>query len=264
MLSQRAVPRRGDAARRAPLRVAVLTSRRAPGLAHLLEHARRGELYDIVMVMTSDPDCAELARLREAGVPHTVRDLRAFYRARRARPTDLAVRREYDRATVRLLRRFRPELVVLSGYLHIVTAPLLAAYPNRVVNVHDSDLALLGPDGRPKYRGLHSTRDAVFAGEPETRCTAHLVTPEVDEGPPLVRSWAFPTHPLVDDARRWRARDILNAYAYAQREWMMRAAWGPLLARVIELFAREESRVLEPEELPPERDREVEVWTTSV
>jgi hypothetical protein len=59
----------------------------------------------------------------------------------------------------------------------------------------------------------------------------------VDGGPALFRSWPFPTHPLVTDARRWGAHDILKAYAYAQREWMMRAAWGPLLAHALERFA---------------------------
>ena len=87
--------------------------------------------------------------------------------------------------------------------------------------------------------GVESFRDpclAVFAGEPETRSTVHLVTPEVDVGPALVRSWPFPVHPMVDDARRWGAIDILKAYAYAQREWMMRAAWGPMLRKAIALL----------------------------
>jgi folate-dependent phosphoribosylglycinamide formyltransferase PurN len=83
----------------------------------------------------------------------------------------------------------------------------------------------------------------VFAGEPETRSTVHLVTPEVDVGPLLVRSWAFPTHPLVAAARAWGAADILKAYAYAQREWMMRAAWGRLLTRTLMLFAAGTVRV---------------------
>jgi hypothetical protein len=70
------------------------------------------------------------------------------------------------------------------------------------------------------------------------------VTAEVDQGPPLVRSWGFPSHPLVQDARGWGADRILKAYAYAQREWMMQAAWGPLLARAIGLFARDQVRLL--------------------
>jgi len=255
------------------LRVVILCSRRAPGLPHLLDAATRARRWRIVAGVTSDSESDAPRLLEAAGVPALIHDIGAFYRTRGARLSDLAVRRVYDRAALELLRPFRPDLIVLSGYLHIVTTPLLEAYPSRVINIHDADLAVIGDDGRPKYRGLRSTRDAIFSGEPETRCTVHLAIPEVDVGPPLVRSWAFPTHPLVDDARRWGATDILKAYAYAQREWMMRAAWGPLLTRAIERFARDEVRLLDgravvagalgPEELAPQLARELEVWTTS-
>lgn len=229
-----------------PLRVALLCSRRAPGLAHLLERDQnRGRLYELVACVTSDPECPELARLDAARVPTVVHDIREFYAARGARLGDLRHRPDYDRVTADLLGRYRPDLVVACGYLHIVTEPMLAAYPGRLANIHDSDLAATGADGRPRYRGLRSTRDAVFAGERETRSTVHLMTNEVDVGPLLVRSWPFPTHALVEQARRWGATDILKAYAYAQREWMMGASWGPLLARTIELFARGEVRLLD-------------------
>jgi folate-dependent phosphoribosylglycinamide formyltransferase PurN len=180
--------------------------------------------------MTSAADCVERDRVVQAGVPFEVHDIRPF--------PDFACRPDYDRETVRLLARFNPDLVILCGYLHIVTSPLLEAYPDRVINIHDSDLALVNEQGRPRYPGLHATRDAIFAGERETRTSIHMVTPEVDGGPLLLRSRAFATHPLVHAARRWGATDILKAYAYAQREWMMREAWGPLLTRAIDLAAQ--------------------------
>lgn len=222
------------------LRVAVVCSRRAPGLAHLLDAPERGWSYELVAVVTSDPECVERGRLVAADVPCLIHDIRAFYAARGARLADLGPRPDYDRATVELLAPHRPDLVILCGYLHIVTGPMLAAYPERVINIHDSDLMLTDAAGRPKYRGLHAVRDAIFAGESETRSTVHLATPELDAGPLLVRSQPFPTHPMVDDGRDWGAADILKAYAYAQREWMMRASWGPLLATAIGLYARDE------------------------
>ena len=212
------------------LRVALLSTSRAPGLAYLLERdPRRGRRYDIVGFIATDPANRDLARATSAGIPASTRDIRGFYAGLGTRRTDLTARRDYDRRTAALLDGIRPDLVVTCGYLHILTAPLLEAYPNRIINIHDSDL--------PSYPGLHAVRDAVFAGERATRSTVHLVTAKVDGGPPLVRSWAFPTHSLVTDARRWGATDILKAYAYAQREWMMRAAWGPLLAHAIAEFA---------------------------
>ncbi len=228
------------------LRVAVLCSARAPGLVDLVcDDPNRGRLYDLVLCMATDPECGELALLDAARIPSMIHDLRRFYASRRTKRSDLGVRRDYDRRTAELLTVARVDLVVLCGYLHIVTEPLLATFPRRIINVHDADLTVLDADGRPKYRGLHATRDAVFAGEPETRSTMHIVTAEVDVGPLLVRSDAFPTHPMVNEARRWGATDILKAYAYAQREWMMRASWGTLLARAIELYARGQVRLEE-------------------
>ena len=192
----------------------------------------------------SGPSCSSLSLLAAADVPTHVHDLRAFCARQRVRLGDRTARREYDDRTVSLLAPHRPDLVVLCGWLWVLTEPVLAAYPDRLINVHDSDLALLGADGRPRYRGLRSTRHAVTNGESETRSTVHVVTEEVDVGPLLVRSWGFPVHPLVEAARQWRADDILSAYAYAQREWMMRASWGRLLERAIDRYARGEVRVL--------------------
>jgi folate-dependent phosphoribosylglycinamide formyltransferase PurN len=228
-----------------PLRIAVLTTTRAPGLDHLLERdPNRGRLYEIAAVVATDPASEALARAGAGRVPVVLHDLRAFCASRGGPIRDPALRREFDTETVRLLDAHRPDLVVLCAYLHVLTGPMLERFPDRIINIHDADLSIAGEDGLPRYRGLRSTRDAVMAGEPETRCTVHLVTRDVDVGPVLLRSEPFAVHPLVADARRWGATDILKAYAFAQREWMMRAAWGPLLSRTIEWFARDQVRTL--------------------
>jgi folate-dependent phosphoribosylglycinamide formyltransferase PurN len=220
------------------LRVALLTSRRAPGLDRLLARSHRpGAGWHFVAAVVSDPASEALPLLAEAHVPAYVHDLRAFCAERGTRLGDRASRREYDQHAASLLA------------------------PHRVINIHDSDLMIPGPCGRPFYRGLRSTRDAVANGEPETRSTVHVVTEDVDVGPLLVRSWGFPVHPLVEEARDWKAEDIISAYAYAQREWMMRSSWGRLLERAIEHYARGEVHILDgkavvagtlgPEELAP-------------
>ncbi len=226
-----------------PLRVALLTTRRAPGLDHLIGRALgRGARWRLVSVVASDPACEELERLAQGGIPSRVHDLSAFCRARGARSGDLEARSAYDRVTVDLLREVEADVVALCGYLHVVTAPLLEAFPGRLLNLHDSDLLQRAMDGRTRYPGLHAVRDALAAGEAETRSTLHLVTAEVDEGPALFRSWAFPVPPLVREALAWGATDIFKAYAYAHRGWMMRASWGPLLARALDGFADGEVR----------------------
>ena len=170
------------------LNVAVLTSGRAPGLADLRKQV------NVVCVLERRPP---RARTRE----------------------------EFDAETAAMLRRYDFDALVLLGYLYIITEPLLAAFPRRILNVHDSDL--------PKYPGLHATRDAILAGERETRSTVHLVTPQLDAGPVLARSEAFPVAPFVHQAAARGEHDIVRAYAYAQREWMMRSSWGALVAEAL-------------------------------
>ena len=76
-------------------------------------------------------------------------------------------------------------------------------------------------------------RDAISAGELETRATSHLVTAELDDGPILRRSRPFAVSPLAAELRAAGARHALNAYAYAHQEWMLATAWAPLLLDAI-------------------------------
>jgi len=210
------------------LRIAVLCSRRAPGLDALLRHPHRGSLYDIACVITTEELFAERQRVEAAGVSVLTRPM--LRRKLEDRP-------EYDGATADTLRSLGVNAVVLLWYLYILTEPILAAFPDRIVNVHDSDLTLRRPDGRRRYRGLHSTRDAIIAGEAETRSSVHLVTAGLDSGPVLALSEAYPVAPFAHQAVADGQLDIVRAYAFAHREWMIRNSWGPLLVRTIENFA---------------------------
>jgi folate-dependent phosphoribosylglycinamide formyltransferase PurN len=219
-------------------RVAVLFSRRCPGLENLLAGHRRRE-FDLVCALTTSseslPAVPDLAALR---IPLAVHPIRPYLGAL----GDLETRREYDRRTVDLLSPHRPDVVLLSSYLYILTAPMLDAFPGHIVNVHGSDLDRTGPGGRPLYPGLFAVRDAIRAGEPETRATAHRVTEQLDEGPVLLRSRPFPVAPLVADLRRAGNLHAVNAYAFAHQEWMLATAWGPLLTAAIALLASPSAR----------------------
>jgi Formyl transferase len=172
-----------------------------------------------------------------AGIPFVVHSIHDFCRSRGRPVRDLAMRAAYDAQTVRLLAPFRPDVVVLSSYLYILTEPMLSFFRGRILNIHHSDLTLRNGDGSPRYVGLRSVRDAVLAGETETRATVHLATRNLDDGPLYLRSWPFPVSPLTRDALALGAVDILKAYAYAHQEWMLRSAWGPLIASSLELWA---------------------------
>ncbi|MFN7918243.1 MAG: formyltransferase family protein [Vicinamibacterales bacterium] len=219
-----------------PLRVAVLCSRRAPGLLSLLDQPTRGARFEVVAVVTSDPQFADADAVRARGVEVMTHPIDLFYGTRGSQVyRDFMTRRAYDRETVALLASHAPDLLFLDGYLFLLTKPMLEAYENRMLNLHFSDLTLRKPDRSPAYAGIRSVRDAIFDGLPETCATVHLVNAEPDGGAPLVRSWAFPVPPLVHDARRWQAPDMLKAYAFAHQEWMIRAASGPLLAATTQL-----------------------------
>ncbi len=216
----------------------MLCSRRAPGLVHLLNRDRnRGRLYDIVCCVTSGTTFAEEVRVERRGIPTVPHPLHAFYRVQGKPLGDLDTRREYDERLERKLAPFRPDLVLLSGYLYLLTEPMLEAFAGRLINIHHADLLERHPDGAPRYPGLHAVRDAILAGERETRVCSHVVTATLDAGPLVARSWPFP----VPDIARWatlrQASDILRAIAFAQTEWMLRSAWGPVMMRSLESVA---------------------------
>lgn len=222
----------------APLRVAVLCSHRAPGLVQLLNtDPRRGPDYELVACLTSTETFGEEVKVERRGVPCLSHPVRAWCRRRGVGLRDLDARADYDAETARMLAPYRPDLVLLDGYLLLLTAPMLEAYPNRIVNVHHSDLLLREASGGPRYPGLRAVRDAVLAGEPHTRATAHLVTDALDAGPVLLRSWPFPVPPVARWARAHDAADVLKSAVWAHQEWMLRAAWAPMLTGAIELAA---------------------------
>jgi folate-dependent phosphoribosylglycinamide formyltransferase PurN len=182
------------------LNVAVLCSKRAPGLEALRERVRVACVLD-------------------------------------RRPPLGCDRGEFDAETAEMLRPFAIDAVVLLGYLFIITEPLLAAFPDRIINIHDADLTLRNTGGGPRYPGLHATRDAIIAGERETRSSVHLVTRQLDAGPVIVRGDAFPVAPFIHEAVAHGENDIVRAYAYAQREWMMRSTWGALAAEGLAILS---------------------------
>jgi folate-dependent phosphoribosylglycinamide formyltransferase PurN len=220
------------------MRVAVLSSHRAPGLAHLVdEDPNRGRLYEIVCCMTTEETFSDGALVASQHIPLVVHPIGRFCRERGRPVSDMVLRESFDAATVAHLDPYRPDVVVLAGYLYLLTGPMLTAFRNQIINVHHSDLTRRDAAGRARFVGLRAVRDAILAGEDETRATVHLVTRDLDQGPPILRSRAFPVSPLARDAIRWGAADVLKAYVFAHQEWLMRAAFGPLLAAALESIA---------------------------
>ncbi|HEX9163395.1 MAG TPA: formyltransferase family protein [Thermoanaerobaculia bacterium] len=222
-----------------PLRIAVLCSRRAPGLDALLADPQRGRLFDIACVVTSENEFPDRTRIERSGIPVLIHPIRQFVAARRVSLRDLAARRAYERYTIDVLRHENIDVIVLLGYLYVLTDVMLGEFPGRVLNVHDSDLTLTDGNGERRYVGLRSTLDAIKAGEAETRSSVHVVTEKLDGGPILFRSGPYEVAPFAQQAAAWGASDIVKAYAYAHREWMMRDSWGALVIQALESLAAE-------------------------
>ena len=150
-------------------RLGVLVSGRGSNLQALIDAIAEDRLdASIAVVISNVEDAAALARARAAGLETLCVSHRAF-----------ATRREHDQALVRELRARDVGLVCLAGYMRVVGAPLLDAFPNAILNIHP---ALL-----PSFPGLEAQRQAFEYGVRITGVTVHLVTAELDSGPIVVQ-----------------------------------------------------------------------------
>jgi len=152
------------------LALGVLLSGSGTNLQALIDAIAAGQLHArIAVVISNVADAGGVERARRHGL--TVRAL-----PHRDAPT----REAYDAQIVEILRAHGVELVVLAGFMRLVTPVLLAAYPLRVVNVHP---ALL-----PAFPGLHAERQAIAHGARLTGVTVHFVDEETDHGPILAQA----------------------------------------------------------------------------
>lgn len=147
----------------APLRVAVLASGNGSNLQALIDRLHGGGDVEIVRVAGDKPGAKAFERAAAAGIPTAVFPL-----------DDYADRAARDAAMARQLRADGVDLVVLAGYMAILSPRFVAEFDGFIVNVHPSLL--------PKYPGLNAIERAVEAGEQETGVTVHHVDDGVDTG----------------------------------------------------------------------------------
>ena len=153
-----------------PAKVAVLASGRGSNLAALLDAQARGELPVEFVLVGSDKAGAAALRLAEAAnVPTLALDPRS-YPDRRAFDLDLFARIGASGA----------EWLVLAGFMRILDGEALKPWVGRIINIHPSLL--------PKYRGLHTHRRALEAGDAEHGASVHFVTAELDGGPVIAQA----------------------------------------------------------------------------
>jgi phosphoribosylglycinamide formyltransferase-1 len=148
------------------IRLGILGSGKGSNCRAILESIRSGALAAAVRVVISDVfDAPILDIAREFSIPNAYVPPGGFR-------TRLEPQAEAD--LVRMLRDAGVELVALAGFMRVLKAPMLNAFPRRIVNIHPSLL--------PKFPGLEAWRQALEAGETLTGCTVHYVDEEIDHG----------------------------------------------------------------------------------
>jgi phosphoribosylglycinamide formyltransferase-1 len=153
----------------------VLASGRGSNLQAILDAIAAGRLDAKVAIVVSDRDDSQaLERARAAGLTTRFVDPKAF-------PT----REAHDAGLAELLRESGVDIVVLAGYMRIVTRELIGAFADRIINVHPSLL--------PAFPGIRAQRQAVEYGVKLSGCTVHFVTERVDDGAIILQA-AVPVH----------------------------------------------------------------------
>ena len=153
-----------------PIKVAVLISGNGSNLQAIIDHqASNKELYEIVLVISNRPNAFGLKRAEKAGIKYKVID-----------HTKFLTRAEFDQTLQINLDNNKIELVVLAGFMRILTTEFTEHYLGKMLNIHPSLL--------PKYTGLNTHQRALDAGDKEHGLSVHFVTPELDGGPVILQA----------------------------------------------------------------------------
>ncbi|MCC7473110.1 phosphoribosylglycinamide formyltransferase [Candidatus Nomurabacteria bacterium] len=156
------------------VRLGVLASGRGSNLQAIIDAIERDALSaEIAVVISNKQDAVALERARTHGAPAVWLDPKPFA----GRPES---REAYDRAVLEVLQKHEVDVVLLAGYMKIVTAVLVSAYENRMMNIHPSLL--------PSFPGLDVQKKAIEHGCKIAGCTVHFVTEGVDEGPIIIQA----------------------------------------------------------------------------
>ena len=193
-------------------RIAVLVSGGGTNLQALLDAQARGDLKNgrIVLVLSSAEGAYALTRAENAGVETCVKARKAF-----------TSNREMTRAILDVLKEKEIDLVVLAGFLHILTEELVTAYPNAILNVHP---ALIPSFCGAGYYGLKVHEKALEYGVKVTGATVHFVTEEPDGGPIVLQKAVA--------IQEGDTAEILQKRVMEEAEWK-------LLPRAVSLFCED-------------------------
>lgn len=153
-----------------PKKIAVLLSGNGSNLQAIMDHqAQNPQLYEIALVLSNRPNAFGLQRAKKSKIPTKVIDHTLF-----------ESREEFDTQVQQILDQKKIDLIVLAGFMRILTADFAQHYLGRMLNIHPSLL--------PKYQGLNTHQRAIESGDTEHGLSVHFVTPELDGGPVIAQA----------------------------------------------------------------------------
>lgn len=180
-------------------RIAVLVSGGGTNLQALIDAKQRGEIPngELALVVSSSPKAYALQRAAKAEIPTVVVDRKAY-----------SSNQEMTVALVKRLKEEKIDLVVLAGFMYILTSEMVSAYPNAIINVHPALIPSFCGDG---FYGLHVHEKALAYGVKVSGATVHFVSEECDGGPIILQK-AVPVQ--SDDTPETLQKRIME-----QAEW---------------------------------------------
>ena len=153
-----------------PIRLVVLISGNGSNLQAIIDEIANDNLpAQIVAVISNKADAYGLERAKKANIEQRVLSHR-----------DYDNRQQYDQALKELVDSFQPDLIILAGFMRILSNEFVEHFSHKMMNIHPSLL--------PKYKGLNTHQRAIDAGDKEHGCSVHFVTPELDDGPVILQA----------------------------------------------------------------------------
>ncbi len=166
------------------MNIGVLASGGGTDFQSIVDAVERGELgVTIAVLIYNKKEAFVRERAEKAGIPAVFVDHRK------------RTREEFEREMVEVLERHKVELVVMAGFMRLLTPYFIETYKNRLINIHP---ALL-----PSFPGTHGQRDALEHGVKVSGCTVHFVDKNMDAGPIILQRAV----PVLDDDTEWTLRD---------------------------------------------------------
>jgi len=136
-----------------PMRIGVMCSGNGTNFENIVRTCNK---HEVVLMIHNKKECGAIKRANKLGIPHC------------------RISAKDEDQMILLFQAWRVDLIVLAGYMRVLSNDFIKAFPDKIINVHPSLL--------PKYKGMHAIEQALDSGDTKTGCTVHYVNEELDGG----------------------------------------------------------------------------------